>query len=306
MRVFAYLFVGGLVTLGGGAFNVVARQSMPGFGRIVISVVIALLGLSLIDRATYHMMPIEKPDFVYDRGDSDPDTAYVFADGFVAHPELRLGALNPAIFKGRSVLFVNPKGNRYDLESVVRATVEELTSLGVKKIIPVGISLGAKVAYRLAQEWGRQAGKEIDRVVFIDPLYDRHSVGNPLAPVIGNRLVKPGSLMNWAFSGLLTRAIVGTTNPHQRYGRTVQFTRIADEARESNGPAVDGLLPFGTTVTILYSESDTVLRGEPWLVWRNELRERGHLADGFVVPGTTHASLDVHPHQWEKVLANAL
>ena len=286
---------------GGITFAVVARQSMPTYKSVILGVVFVLVGLAIVDRATYYNMPVERPNFVFHSGDGDADKpTYVVIDGFVGHPELRFAQLMDVFKRGHSVLFVNPAGDRYELEDVVQETIAELNRRGISNITPVALSLGAKGAYRLTQLW---RGK-MERLVFVDPLFNGHGVKNPASRVIGNWLWKPGAISNWLFGGLPARIITNNPkkpNPHQKYGLGVKLTRIADEARESNRPEIDGRIPWGIKVTILRCQDDGTLRGQ-WLVWRNTLLDAGHDVTSIMVSGTTHASLDTQPDLWRETL----
>lgn len=274
--------------------------------KVILLVVAGLIGIGAFDAALRLLMPLRTPDFVFVEGDN-PRTTYVVFDGLAGDPELRFDQLND-VFGGNNVLYVNPKGNRYNLERVVAQTMVWLNRNYEDHVTPVGLSLGAKVAYRLTQRL-QYSLVGTDRLVLIDPLYSGVGVVSRLAKIV--RWWYPGPIQNFLFGWLLAWLLVGKPkNAHQRYSATVKPSRFADEVRASMAGAISGGLKRHLPVVIVHVHpaEDNVLVGQfaQWYATFRVSASNDDVQRVCIPQGTRHLGLDTEPEIWRKDLARVL
>jgi pimeloyl-ACP methyl ester carboxylesterase len=259
-------------------------------------------------------IPLERPDFHYVPGKLGKRLVYVVFDGFIGHPEKRF-ANAMEVFGGHSVLFVNPAGDRFNLEFEAHNTITKINDLDIRKVILVGGSLGAKKAYRTAQLLPPSVG--FDSLKLIDPLHDGSGVKNPAATAIYYTAWHPGPMQNWLLSrGNLAGKMVTNLwhgpdpeNEHQQYGFRVKASRIADEARESRRGPIKGILPEPVPVTIIrcLPEEDEILKTAQTTAWVERLRDRGHSVQVITADaGTHHMGIDTEWWLWVRALSEGL
>jgi pimeloyl-ACP methyl ester carboxylesterase len=285
----------------------------------IVVIAVNLVGLLVID--AQFRPALQAPSLEFVQGTQPKPRLFIVFDGFLGHPQKRFAALMD-VFEGGDVLFVNPQGDRFNLNLVARTVKdylkahdgELLSDETPTQVVLVGGSLGAKVAYKTALliEQAQLSRFTLVKLVFIDPLYDGSGLKLPIGGWLRRFHWSPGAMQNWLFAKLkATSRVLITNDPaddtaHSAYGRGVMASRIADEAREAAGPAVALKLSKPLAVTIVYCNpaDDEVLKSpsqvEAWM--RLFPKARIIMLD----KGTTHhMGLDTEPEAWRESLRKA-
>lgn len=273
-----------------------------------------LAALVAIDAASHLMLSLVRPEFKFVAGNARNHVLFVVFDGLMGDPELRFKNMQH-VFGGNSVLYVRQQGERYDFEQTAVATLNELYGLKNHNnlislyVIPVGMSLGAKPAYRLIELIRERPslGMSVIEFKLIDPLFDSSGIISRNVKFLAK--LYPGAIGNYIARWLIMPFFAKGNSDLRRQRRFMPLSRVAAEARAAlEFTERTYINRMQATIIHCHPDDEGVLRPNQVHLWQSFLSQNHVRVQPLIQAerGSRHVGLDVDGEKWEAALTSGL